>query len=132
MPQVIVGNLLRKPLHKFRALRARTDKSHVSAEYVPELRNLIEASLAHESAERGDANVVLGRPHGSVCLSIHSHRAKFVNGKRTALAPDTYLSKKDRPRRRKVHSQDNEWNTRQGYRKADSCHDDGDKPLSNL
>lgn len=39
--------------------RARADEAHVAADDVPELRQLVEAGLAEEGAELGDARVVL-------------------------------------------------------------------------
>src|SRR5437588_37593 len=46
VPQVVIGNLLRKPFHELRALGPRTNEAHVATQNVPKLGDLIEARLA--------------------------------------------------------------------------------------
>ena len=38
--------------------RPRADEAHLAAQHVPELRQLVEAALAQERADAGDARVV--------------------------------------------------------------------------
>src|ERR1035437_7935728 len=106
--QVVEGNLIGEPLHKFRALRAGADKSHVASKNIPELRNHVKPSLTHESAERSRPRVILGRPHRSLCFSVLPHRPEFDYGKRTSSTPDTRLAKEDGARGREPHSQRDE------------------------
>src|SRR5258708_14078788 len=50
MPLFVIRNFLSQLGHKMRTLRTRADKAHVAAQDVPELRNLVDANLAYETA----------------------------------------------------------------------------------
>ena len=82
---------------------ARTDDAHLALEYVPELRNLIERSLAQKLANLGNTwivvNFVFGLPlldllGGEVLLDLispHHHRAQLVDVDGRTVTPNTAL-----------------------------------------
>src|SRR5207237_8186851 len=47
------------------ALGTRADEAHVAAEDGEDLRDLVEAGLAQEGPDPGDARILLRRPHGT-------------------------------------------------------------------
>src|ERR1700730_6014279 len=60
--QFKVRNLLDQHWYKFGTLWPRSNKPHIAAQHIPQLRNLIETGLTHEHADLGDARVVLRGP----------------------------------------------------------------------
>src|SRR5258708_30228436 len=48
--QFIEWNFAIEPIHELWPLGSRTNESHVSPEYIPKLRNLVQSRLAHELA----------------------------------------------------------------------------------
>ena len=108
-----------EPLHKLGAFWAGADKCHVSTKDIPELRNLVEASLAHESAERRNAWVVLGSPHRSVSFGVLPHCSELTENKSASPQSDAGLAKKDGPWRRKAHGQDDQRDERQADGETD-------------
>jgi hypothetical protein len=75
--QRVVGDLLLQLVHEDRPLGPRPDEAHVAPEDVPELRQLVDARLAHERAVSRHARVVLHGPHGAIPLRILVHRAEL-------------------------------------------------------
>src|SRR5690606_6782408 len=84
-PEGELRDLPLDPGDVLRALRARADDRHVAAEDVPELRQLVDAGLAHEAADAGDAGVVLRGELGSGGFGIGPHGAELVDAEELAV-----------------------------------------------
>ena len=56
------------------ALGSGPDEGHIPLDDVPELRDLVQARLAHHPAKRRDAGVVALRPLGAATLRVDVHR----------------------------------------------------------
>src|SRR5581483_8865958 len=69
------GYLVLEHLAPNRRSGTRADEAHVATEYVKQLRQFIEPSLANNFANASDALVVSGRPLGTVLFRILTHRA---------------------------------------------------------
>src|SRR5579872_5286809 len=91
----ITRQIRAEPIGVFAHLGSRSDERHLAAQHVKELRQLIEAEAADESADARDAIVELRRPRR---VRADAHRAKFENPERTSALTDTLLTEKDRPR----------------------------------
>src|SRR5260370_29228764 len=91
MPLFVVRNLLRKLSHEVWSFGPRADKAHLATQDIPELRNLIYANLAYDTAHARGSIVVFTGPHWSCLLSINSHRAKLSQHKVVAVLADTFL-----------------------------------------
>ena len=77
--QVVEGDFLCEPGGELGALGPRADEAHLTAQHVPELWDLIDACLAQEAAEPGDARVVLGGPFRALGFGVDEHGAELVN-----------------------------------------------------
>ena len=88
--------------------RPRPDEAHVTAEHVPELRQLVEARVAQETSEARDARVVLEQEPDrvralfpellSALVRIRDHGAELEHLEASAApAPDALLNEEDRP-----------------------------------
>src|SRR5437764_12708075 len=72
---LVERNLLRQLLDEERAFRTRPDEAHVAADDVPQLRQLVEAGLADEAADAGDAVVAVAGPdRRAALLGVLAHR----------------------------------------------------------
>ncbi len=87
--------------------RARADETHISDQYVEELRELIQARLSQEVAKFRYTRVVLDLVGGPVLLpklwvgsedffSVSHHRPKLVDFERLAILADALLLERDR------------------------------------
>src|SRR3546814_17480528 len=70
VPLVVVAELLRKPLHELRPFRARPHEAHLAFDDIDALRQLVDAELADDAADIGDARFVAGRPEGAAAGPI--------------------------------------------------------------
>ena len=61
------------------ALGTGTDDAHITVEDVDELRQLVEARLSKELANRGDPRITSHRPQGLVAFRVHDHRPYLIN-----------------------------------------------------
>src|SRR5258705_12056432 len=91
MSLLVVRNLLCKLSYKVRPLGTRAYKAHFATQDVPELRNLIDANLAYDTAHARGSIVVFAGPHRSCRLSVNSHRAKLCQHKMAAVLAHTFL-----------------------------------------
>src|SRR5262249_7039889 len=63
---------------ELRALGAGSDETHVTAQYVEDLRKFVDATTPQESADAGDARIVDARPHGFArAFGVGAHAAEF-------------------------------------------------------
>ena len=58
--------------------------AHVAPDHVDELRNLVDARLAHESPDARDAGIVLARERRPALLGVLHHRPELVYRERPA------------------------------------------------
>src|SRR4051812_2172804 len=96
--------------------RPRTDKTHLTHQYVKELRQLIEARSAKQPAETRDAGIVghfldpfrsaANELRGKVLVDrvvrVLVHRAKFIEDKRLTVLADPRLFVQHPPVRRRL------------------------------
>ena len=79
---------------------------HVAFQHGPELRDLVEAYLAHELAEAGDARVVVaGELRSAVGLGVDAHAAELGHLERLAILTDAFLHIEHRSRRGEFHDE---------------------------
>ena len=115
MPEVVIGNLLAEFFHELRALRPGADKAHIPAQYIPHLRNFIQAQMPQKAAHWGNARVVIRRPRRArIGLRIRAHGAEFVAGENVPAQAHPLLPVKHLARRAHFYRRGNEWNQRQG------------------
>src|SRR5207247_2979117 len=67
-------------------LRTGTDHVHVPAEYVDELRQLVQAIQPQDPAETRHPRIVRLRPHLVIGIAVGRHRAELVDRERLAAA----------------------------------------------
>src|SRR6266550_8490789 len=95
-----------------RNVRAGTDEAHLAAEHVPELRQLVEARLAKESADPRDPGIVGDFVNGARRALLHqaaderavrtgirvgAHRPELDDFEAAAVATDPLAAVEDRP-----------------------------------
>lgn len=74
------------------SFRSWSDEGHVPFDYIPQLRQFIQVMCAQISAYFGHALVMLVPVElWSIFLCVDAHAAKFINGERSAEAPDAFL-----------------------------------------
>src|SRR5688572_6556223 len=81
--------------HEVRTLGTRTDETHLAAQDVPELRNLVDANLAYDATDARRAVVAFAGPHRTVCFSVSSHRTKLDQRERPPVLAHAILLVKD-------------------------------------
>jgi len=80
------------------ALGPWTDQTHVAAEHIEELRDLVDAELAQPFTNTRDAWIIFNGPHrAGTTFCIRAHGAKLVNDERNALAPSRSCGKRSGP-----------------------------------
>src|SRR4029434_1884191 len=79
-------------------MRTRPDDTHLAAQHIPELRDLIDAKLPEKTSQRINSIVVIARLMRD-SLFIQSHRAKFVNDEPAVLNSGAHLFVEKRARR---------------------------------
>src|SRR5262249_61328486 len=85
-------------VHEFAALRPRTDQAHVTADDVPQLRQLVEAPAPQPAADRRDARIRFGRPHRTrYVFGAVDHRAELQDAERPVVEADALLAVAGRP-----------------------------------
>lgn len=88
VPGIVLHDLVDVEL----SFRSWSDESHVSFDHVPQLRQFVQVVFAQISAYFGHALVVLVSVElWSIFLRIDAHATEFVNGERSAEAPDSFL-----------------------------------------
>src|SRR5262245_9405500 len=58
----IIGDVLRQPLDEIGSFGPGSDKAHVAAQHIIELRELIDAQLSDDPADACDSGIALGCP----------------------------------------------------------------------
>src|SRR5690606_29308965 len=92
MAQLVVLDLLFQLGDELRAFRSRPDQAHVAAQHVPQLRQLVDAYLADEAPDAGDAIVFLARPaRDTILFRIRAHAAELDQGKDAVAFADPVL-----------------------------------------
>ena len=103
---LVVGRLLHDLIDEILALRARAHQRHISLQHIPELRQLVEAPLAHHRPPGRATRVVFLRELRTVIFCVDVHRAKLVDEEGMAVEADPFLPVEDRTGRRQAHPQD--------------------------
>jgi hypothetical protein len=85
-------------LHLVAQRRPRADHTHVSADDVPQLRQLVDRRSSQDPANAGDPRVALvDRVPGAEALCSHHHRAQLQDLEVIAVLPHASLPVEDRP-----------------------------------
>ena len=85
-------------------LGARADEAHVAPHDIPELRELVEAHPAKESADPRHPRVAVLRPHGARArFGVNAHRAELVEREHPAAFANPALVIEHWSRRRHPH-----------------------------
>src|SRR5277367_579732 len=123
--QIEVRNLLSEPGHELRPFRPWSNKPHIAAKHIPQLRHLIEARLAHEHPYSCYPRIVFGSPFGACDLRIGAHRTKLVDLEVSAAQADAGLHEEDGSRRGETHHQHDEREEREKEQQANSGSESG-------
>ena len=92
-PQAEVRQELIILLGNFRPLRAGANNRHITHQDIKQLRQFIQTVLAHDTADRRDAVVLVarGEPRHPVLLRVYPHRAELVDLESLAVLGQTHL-----------------------------------------
>jgi hypothetical protein len=94
----IVGNGFGQLGDEERPLGAGSNKAHIAAQHVQDLREFINAKFSDNRSHSRNARVTLCRPpRPPIRLGIDTHAAEFQDGKDAAVQPDPRLAVEDRP-----------------------------------
>ena len=86
-------------LHKLRTFGSGTYQTHISFQYVEQLRQFINARLPDKMSDWSDTRIILPCPaFFFVTFPLHDHRAELIHVKRLIFPPDPLLFKDQRPR----------------------------------
>jgi hypothetical protein len=100
MALLIIRNLAAQAARQRRDARPAVRQAHLSAQNVDELRNLVDARLAHEATDPRDPRIVGLRPlRLAVALGVDPHRTKLDDPEDSPVLPDPLLKVEDRPAR---------------------------------
>src|SRR5215475_15890188 len=73
----VIRDALFELLDELRAFRARPDQTHLAAQYVEKLRDLIDAKLADDPPDSRRPRVVHARPDRALGFGVGPHRAEL-------------------------------------------------------
>ena len=115
VPDVVERNLLLQLGDKARALRSRPDQAHLALKNTDELRQFVDAHLADECTDAGNARVVLGCPaRHTVFFGIGAHAAELQAHERASAQTHTFLAIDDRARAFELDRQSGQHHHRRG------------------
>lgn len=92
---LIKGDLALKLLYKLDLFGTGTDDAHVALQNIPQLRQLVQAEAAQDTAHGSDTIIIVAGKLGAISLCVNPHGAKFHDAKRASALPDTVLPKQD-------------------------------------
>jgi len=93
MANVVAGMFLPEVAREFGTFGSGSDKTHVAAQNVPELRKFVEAEPAKIMAHAGAARVVRDRPDSAeMALRIRIHATEFNDRKTVTIQADASLA----------------------------------------
>jgi len=90
--QIVVAMFRSEFASEFGALRARPNEAHLATQYIPQLRQFIEARPSQVITDAGASRIARHRPdrtESGFCIFMHS--AKFDERERTLLKADSNL-----------------------------------------
>src|SRR5688572_26271859 len=97
VPEHVLREAVLELLDEIRTFRPRADERHVTAEDVPQLRQLVEVDAAEELPHRRASRVIVARPHRTAFVfGPFVHRPELVDDERLAIEPHTLLPVEDR------------------------------------
>ena len=127
----------------------RADERHVSAQHVPELRQLVEAAVSEKASDRRDPWIVgeledfgltrlalaarIDEPRDVLLMErlvhVHVHRPELENLERFHPLADAHLFEKYRARRPQLHQRGNEQEQRREQQQERGAPDDIERAL---
>src|SRR6266511_1670336 len=96
--QHVLGNRFAKFIDQRRSFRTRAHETHLTPQYIDQLRQLIQVRLPQPPPDRSDPRVIFRRPNrAGGLLGILDHAAKLKHDKSTTVQAHALLSVKYRP-----------------------------------
>src|SRR5690242_16336517 len=95
MSLFVVGNLLGQLGYEVWPFWTRADKSHLSAQDIPKLRDFVNPNLADYPSHSRRPIVVFASPNRPVLLGVDSHRTKLCQNKRLSIFSYSLLPVED-------------------------------------
>jgi hypothetical protein len=93
---------------EFRTFRSRSDKTHVAAQDIPELRKFVQSEAAKVVAGSRAARIVRHGPNCTqVALGIFAHASEFDDSESAAVQSNSNLAIKNGPAIRQTHKGSN-------------------------
>src|SRR5271156_1105572 len=124
MPQDVVSSgFFELPAEKG-ALRTRPDQTHFTAEDVENLRQFVEARLADEAADFGDATVIARSPGWTIRFGILVHRAELQDFEGLTSQAGALLAEQNRRTRLKPDRRSYQSHDRKRHDQRDKRDDD--------
>src|SRR5439155_14790459 len=97
VPDRVERDLLGKRADKRGPLGSRTDEAHLPAQDIDQLRQLVNARMAHESPHRGNARIVDARPgRPPVLFGVLGHAPELEQREFVPMPSDPFLPVNDR------------------------------------
>src|SRR5216117_54629 len=117
-------------LDEARALGARADEAHFTAQDVPELGQLVEAEASEEGPEARAPRIVRPRPDGpGLALGVHAHRAELEHAEALAVQAHPLLAEEDGPRGGELEEDGDREHHGGGEKERQPAHDEVEEPL---
>jgi hypothetical protein len=96
MPHIVAIVLMSKLSSEFGALGPRPDKTHLPAQYIPKLRQFVQAEAAEVTSQPCAARISGNGPDGAeIALGFFVHASKFDYRETAAVESDSDLSIED-------------------------------------
>src|SRR5256712_4734436 len=126
----VAGHAPSELLDEARALRARADEAHLTAQDVPELRQLVETPASQERPEPRAPRVIRPRPHRArLALGVHTHRAKLEHLEALAVQTHPLLAVEDGPRGHELEGRGDREHRGRGAAPCPAPHREAEPPL---
>src|SRR5688572_11272753 len=92
MTLFVIGNLVSQLRDKMRPFRTGPHEVHFTPQYVPKLRNFIDASLTNNPAYARRPVIAFAGPHRTRLFCVHSHGTKLYESKRATVLANPLLA----------------------------------------
>src|SRR5215510_2696839 len=115
----VIGDLLLELFDEDRSLRPRPDQTHLTANDVDQLRQLIDPQFANPPADARHARIALDGPNRAVRFGVYAHRTKLDDPKYGVMESDPLLQVKDGAARIEFDGQRSQQHQRRGQQSDD-------------
>ena len=129
MALAVIGNLFFQHVGELRLFWPRSNKTHIPAQNIHELRKFVDAENADKPSYPCNAGVSVGGPRRSRSQGFGPHRAELENLKVPSLATDSSLPKEHGSAALDKHREGYQEHYRQGQNDTHGRDDNIDRPL---